>query len=116
MKSKEIKLHRFLLAEDPTEDLNRFTYIYSPPFLSLILIIPEDDVTVLLNKDNQKRPRKTFNYGIETFELVVLQNNVHVSEENISAEEFLNQAWQWYENYLRWEDKNIDEDQSAKFN
>lgn len=112
MKHFELKMPKFLLAEEPKEGYDSLSYIYSPHYLSLILIIPEDDLTVLLNEGNRQRPRKTFTYEFEPFEFVILQNNVLATggglSPEISEEEFLIQAWEWYENYLIWEDNNID--------
>lgn len=116
----ELKMPTFLLAEEPKGDMDRPTFIYSPPYLSLILIIPEDDITVLLNEENRQKPRKTFEYGHESFELVILQNNVLFTggqlAEEITEDEFLNRAWQWYADYLEWENKNIDESDKLNLN
>ncbi len=118
--NSELKLPMFLLAEDHTEPIDRFTYIYSPRYLSLILIIAEDFQTVLLNEENRKRPRKIFHYEGEVFEFVILQNNVlNVGGQlapEISEDQFLENAWVWYENYLKFEDQNIDEENNANLN
>lgn len=117
---KELKLPRFLLAEEPTELIDRNVFIYSPHYMSLVLIIPEDDMVVLLNEETRNRPRKTFQYQDETFELVLLQNNVlqtgGVLSPEITEEEFLNQAWNFWEQYMIWEDRNLDESENANFN
>ena len=117
---KEIKLPKFLLAEEPTEPNDRDIYIYSPPYLSLVLIIPEDEKTVLLNEEMRKKTRKTFAYEDETFELVIIQNNVEITGGNlapkITEDEFLNLAWKFWEDYLIWEDRNINENENSKFN
>lgn len=117
---KELTLPKFLLAENPTEDHNKFVYIYSPVYLSLILIVAEDIQTVVLNEEMMKQPRKTFQYEFETFEFIIIQNNVlmtggHLAPK-ISEIDFLNQAWDWWENYLKWEDDNLDESESSKLN
>lgn len=117
---KEIKLPKFLLAENPTEDHNKFVYIYSPVYMSLVLIVAEDRQTVVLNEEMMAKPRKTFKYQDETFELIMLQNNVLMTggqlAPKISEIEFLDLSWSWWENYLRWEDGNIDENESSKLN
>ena len=117
---KELILPHFLLAENPTEDENRFIYIYSPVYLSFILIISEDSQTVLLNEEMRRKPRKTFTYEDENFEFVILQNNVEMVggqlAPKISEEEFLNQAWKFWEDYLIREDRNIDESETSQFN
>ncbi|MCT4034892.1 hypothetical protein HZQ14_15825 [Elizabethkingia anophelis] len=116
----EIKLPKFLLSEEPTGDMNRFVYIYSPVYMSLILIVAEDSQTVILNDEYLSKPRKTFKYEYETFEFIIIQNNVKLTggqlAPEISEPEFLNQAWAWYEEYLKWEDNNIDNDSISKLN
>lgn len=108
-KYKEIIMPKFLLAEEPKG--GDFTFIYSPHYVSLILIVPEDDATVLLNAENRKRPHKSFNYKNETFEFIIVQNNLEaVGEMNgypITADKFLTDAWEWYSDYLRYEDEQI---------
>ena len=117
---KELKLPVFLLAEEPTAPNDREIYIYSPHYLSLIWIIPEDEITVLLNDETRKRPRKTYHYQTEVFELIIIQNNVlHTGgflSPEITEEEFLDKAWKFWENYLIWEDRNLDESETANFN
>ena len=117
---KELTLPHFLLAENTTEDHNRFIYIYSPVYLSFILIISEDSQTVLLNDEMRKKPRKIFTYEDESFEFVILQNNIEITGGQlapaITEEEFLNQAWKFWKDYLIWEDRNIDESENSKFN
>lgn len=44
-----------------------------------MLIIPEDVATVTLNKSNLKKPRETYQYENEVFELVLVQNNVEAT-------------------------------------
>ena len=114
----EIKMPRFLLAEEPQDRV--FKYIYSPHYLSLVLIIPEEIATVTLNKETIKKPRKTYRYGNEVFELVLVQNNVEATggamSPIISEIEFLDEAWKWYANYLKWEDSNIDNETRSNLN
>ena len=56
----------------------------------------------------------------EPFELVIIQNNVKITGGNLAPEitedEFLNLAWKFWEDYLIWEDKNIDKDINSKLN
>lgn len=118
MKIEEIKMPKFLLAEEPRERV--FKYIYSPHYLSLVLIIPEEIATVTLNKETIKKPRKTYRYGSEVFELVLVQNNVEATggamSPIISEADFLDEAWKWYADYLKWEDNNIDNETSSNLN
>lgn len=116
-KIAEIKMPKFLLAEEPQDRV--FHYIYSPHYLSLVLIIPEE-ITVTLNKNNLNKPRKTYRYGSEVFELVLVQNNVEATggamSPIISETEFLDKAWEWYADYLKWEDGNIDNETRSNLN
>ena len=73
-----------------------------------------------LNKKTIKKPRKTYQYGCEVFELVLVQNNVEATggamSPVISETEFLDEAWEWYAEYLRWEDNNIDNETKSNLN
>lgn len=116
----EIKLPKFLLATEPKKEYNGIEYIYSPSYLSLIMIIHENYTTSILNAENREKPRKSFEYNSEKFLFVIIQNNVistggHLAPE-ITEIEFLEQAYDWYKDYLIWEDKNIDEDINSKLN
>ncbi|REC57026.1 hypothetical protein DRF62_02385 [Chryseobacterium piscium] len=117
---KEIQLPVFLLAEEPTKPIDRDVFIYSPHYQSLVLIIPEDEKTVLLNEEMRKKPRKTFYYQDEVFELIVIQNNIlatgGILSPEISEEEFLNKAWKFWEEYVIWEDSNIDDSEISQLN
>lgn len=117
---KEIKLPQFLFAEDPTGSTDRDLYIYSPHHLSLVMVIPENDMTFLLNTENVSLKRKTYTYEDESFELIILQNNVLYAEGSLSPEisedNFLDLAWKFWENYLIWEDNNMDESEPSKLN
>lgn len=117
---KEIILPQFLLAEDPKGTADKTTFIYSPHYLSLVLIIPEDEKTFIPNEENRSRKRKTFFYNDESFELIILQNNVAYAggtlSPEISEDEFLDLAWKFWEDYLIWEDRNIDKSKSSKLN
>ena len=85
-----------------------------------MLIIPEEIATVTLNKNNLNKPRKTYHYESEVFELVLVQNNVEATggamSPVISETEFLDEAWEWYAEYLRWEDNNIDNETKSNLN
>ncbi|WP_374440508.1 hypothetical protein [Epilithonimonas sp.] len=117
---KEIKIPKFLLAEEPTKPNDRDIFIYSPHYLSLVLIIPENEKAVLWNDETRNKPRKIYQYEDESFELVIVQNNVlhtgGVLSSEITEEEFLNQAWKFWKEYLIWEDRNIDESQISELN
>ena len=116
----KIKLPKFLLAEEPKNEFNGIEFIYSPSYLSLIMIIHENYTTLILNAENREKPRKSFEYNSEKFLFVIVQNNVistggHLAPE-ITEIEFLELAYDWYKDYLIWEDKNINEDINSKLN
>jgi len=117
---KEIVLPQFLIAEDPAGPADREIFIYSPHYLSLVVVIPENDMTFLPNPENISKKRKTYTYKDESFELIIVQNNVLNTGGALSTEisegEFLDLAWKYWENYLVWEDNNIDESESSKLN
>lgn len=118
---KEITLPKFLLAEEPMENINRHVYIYSPHYMSLILVIEENSQITLMNYENEQKPQKLFIYSeFEQFRLVLIQNNVEatggVLSPIITTEQFLNEAWAWYEKYLKWEDKNINNQEKGRWN
>ncbi len=98
------------MAEEPQG--GDFHYIYSPHYLFLVLVIPEDTATVTLNKSNLKKPRKTYHYGNEVFKLVLIQNNVEATGGTmspiVSETDFLDEAWKWYADDLHWENNNTD--------
>ena len=93
----ELKMPKFLLAAEPSQMPSGFHYIYSPHYLSLVLIIRERTQQVILNNE--------YNYNDnEQFRLVVLQNNIQqtggILSPEISETQFLDEAWQWYINNL----------------
>lgn len=85
---------KFLLAEEPKG--GDFHYVYSPPYLSLVMIVPEETSVATNNIGNIKVPRKTYQYENETFDLIVVQNNVKVAGgvigRVVSEIEFLDEA------------------------
>ena len=103
----ELKMPKFLLALQPEPDQlpNGFHFIYSPHYLSLVLVIRERTQQVILNNELQSKPQKLYNYNDnEQFRLVVLQNNIQqtggILSPEISETQFLDEAWQWYINNL----------------
>ncbi|MFJ1492436.1 hypothetical protein [Capnocytophaga canis] len=121
MNIQEITLPKFLLAEEPMEDLNRFVYIYSPHYMSLIMVVEEYSQIMILNTENENKIQKLFQYsGKEQFRLILLQNNVEATggifSPVITTDEFLEEAWEWHRNYLVWEDNNIDNKEKGRWN
>lgn len=97
----ELEMPKFLLAIEPTQMPSGFYYIYSPHYLSLVLVIRERTQQVILNNELQSKPQKLYNYNDnEQFRLVVLQNNIQqtggILSPEISETQFLDEAWQWY--------------------
>ena len=116
----DLKLPKFLLAEEPTKEYIGVEWIYSPHYLSLIMVISEIDITPVLNEEKRRKSRKTFSYQDETFEFIIVQNNVAATGGELAPEitdaDFLQQAFDWYKAYLMWEDKNIDENETSILN
>ena len=99
---------KFLLAENPIVPNIDLTYIYSPHYMSLIMIIEENSEIVKLNDIYRAMPQQLFVYDeLEQFRFVVVQNNVistgGIYAPIISVEQFIEEAWQWYKAYLDWE-------------
>ena len=97
----ELKMPKFLLAIEPTQMPSGFHYIYSPHYLSLVLVIRERTQQVILNNELRSKPQKLYNYNDnEQFRLVVLQNNIQqtggILSPEISETQFLDEAWEWY--------------------
>lgn len=99
----ELKMPKFLLAIEPTQMPSGFHYIYSPHYLSLVLVIRERTQIVVLNDETLHRPQQLYTISdTEQFRLVILQNNVKITggelAPEISETQFLDEAWQWYSN------------------
>ena len=97
----ELKMPKFLLAAEPSQMPSGFHYIYSPHYLSLVLIIRERTQQVILNNELRNKPQKRYTYNDnEQFTLVVLQNNIQqvggILAPAISETQFLDEAWEWY--------------------
>ena len=99
---------KFLLACNPIVPNYDLTYIYSPHYMSLIMVIEENSEIVRLNDIYRAMPQQLFVYDeLEQFRFVVVQNNVistgGIYAPIISVEQFIEEAWQWYKAYLDWE-------------
>ena len=99
----ELKMPKFLLALQPEPEhlSNGFHFIYSPHYLSLILVIRERTQIVVLNDELLHRPQQLYTISdTEQFRLVILQNNVKITGGELALEisetQFLDEAWQWY--------------------
>lgn len=104
----EVIIPKFLLAENPIVPNIDLTYIYSPHYMSLIMVIEENSEIVHLNDTYRAMPQQLFVYDeLEQFRFVVIQNNVistgGIYAPIISVEQFIEEAWQWYKKYLDWE-------------
>ena len=103
----DVVIPKFLLAENPIVPNIDLTYIYSPHYMSLIIIIEENREIVSLNDEYMKMPQRLYVYdALEQFRLIVVQNNVistgGIYAPVISVEQFIEEAWQWYKSYLDW--------------
>mgnify|MGYP000440747421 FL=1 len=104
----DVVIPKFLLAENPILPNIDLTYIYSPHYMSLIMVIEENSEIVSLNDEYMKMPQQLYVYdALEQFRLIVVQNNVistgGIYAPVISVEQFIEEAWQWYKSYLDWE-------------
>ena len=104
----DVVIPKFLLAENPIVPNIDLTYIYSPHYMSLIMVIEENSEIVSLNDIYRAMPQQLFVYDkLEQFRFVVIQNNVMstggIYAPIISVEQFIEEAWQWYKAYLDWE-------------
>lgn len=122
----EISLPKFIHCENEpkTGDLihdNR-QFIYCPEYLSLIEIIPLDTYQIQYSMD---LPQKNFVYKSDKYEyeeeflVVLVQNNIeqvnqsreieHIQNKTqpLTSEQMLNDAWDYYLNYLKWEDQEL---------
>ncbi len=110
---KELKMPKFILGNEPTI-ANPFDYIYSPLYLSLVLVVEENSQITVLNDENLNRPQKLYVYdALEQYRFVLIQNNIEETggllAPEITPEQFLDEAWEWYRDYLVWEDKKMAE-------
>ena len=97
----ELKMPKFLLAAEPSQMPSGFHYIYSPHYLSLVLIIRERTQQIVLNRELKSKPQKLYIFNeYEKFNLIIIQNNVKITggelAPEISETQFLDEAWQWY--------------------
>lgn len=103
----DVVIPKFLLAENPIVPNIDLTYIYSPHYMSLIMVIEENSEIVSLNDECMKMPQRLYVYdALEQFRLIAVQNNVistgGIYAPVISVEQFIEEAWQWYKSYLDW--------------
>ena len=113
LQAVEIKVPTFLLADDPfgaNKPELYVQYIYSPPYLSLILVLCDYNKLVP-NEDIDKRPQKEYVFTLDafpmvkmTFRLIMFQNNIEQTAGEmapvITVEEFLDNAWEFYRKFL----------------
>lgn len=113
MKTNELKIPQFLLAELPIKDKSvndDRLWINATEWLSLIEAYCEEYVDFVFPADLvQKRYEYVNADGImENWVLVFVQNNVGFVDDKKDPLELLDDAWHWFELYLTWEDINLD--------
>ncbi|WNM19293.1 hypothetical protein [Flavobacterium capsici] len=111
MEKFDFKRPEFLFCEIPikngTQNDDRI-WIYSLESLSLIEFILVDDFVDFQFTGKQERFEYEDNEGyIENWFGVYVQNNCEATNNN--PDEILKKAWKFLEDYLRWEDTNIEE-------
>lgn len=99
IKVADVVIPKFLLAENPIVPNIDLTYIYSPHYMSLIMVIEENSEIVSLNDIYRAMPQQLFVYDkLEQFRFVVIQNNVNehggIYAPIISVEQFIEEAMQ----------------------
>jgi hypothetical protein len=107
MRAEELEIPKFLLCEQPIKannNLDHRAWIYCPTSLSLIEVIPEEDITVAINRKlvQKKFTFENSNLFPEEFTLVIVQDNCEMAE--INPYHLLQKAWEFYEEYLIWSD------------
>lgn len=113
MKSEELFVPEFLLAEIPIKDKSvndDRLFVYASKWLSLIEAHCEMDAIVVYPIEmTQKRYNYINSDGItEPWVLVFLQNNVNVIDESKDPFSVMDDAFHFLETYMTWEDINID--------
>lgn len=105
-----------ILPKTGNEIQDNRQFIYCPPWLSLIEVVPLDAFTAAWPKE---QPQKEYQHGNEEFLLVITQNNIEQVNamreveylqkglDKMTAETLLDQAWNYYQSYLTWEDEQI---------
>ena len=98
---EELILPEFLLAEYPIKDgsVNDLRSFIVHKGISLIEIIPNDEIITIVF---DSKTSKQYSFFDEDFTLVYHTNNVEYY--NIPPLDLLDKAWQWYREYLIWED------------
>lgn len=94
----------FLLCEIPVKDKSfndDRLWVYSRLSLSLIEFICLNDIEV----SNFQNTQKKFTFFDEQWIGVFVQNNCEPTDND--PNEILNQAWEFFRDYLAWEDVNI---------
>lgn len=109
MKTEDFNLPEFLLSID--DNYNERVFI-THKGLSLIEIIQEDLYEATLVFDG--KIKKQYEYGIEDYTLVYHTCNVEYFD--LKPLEVLDQAWDYFENFLKKEDRQMDEDNLSQLN
>lgn len=125
-KVTQIKLPDFIHCENEPKTgeflHDQRQFIYCPRYLSLIELIPIDEIQIHYP---EKLPYRNFSYYSERYEdeedwlLVMVQDNIEVvnsiteiermqsGTEPMTTERLIELAWEYYKNYLVWEDSQI---------
>lgn len=126
---QRVKLPDFIHCENEpkTGDFlhDQRQFIYCPKFLSLIELIPYDEIQILYPKG---MPQKQYFYTSKHFEnqeeylLVIVQNNIEAAnaileieylqtgQQKMTSENLLDACWEYYKKYLIWEDEQFEND------
>lgn len=104
--SIELRIPTFLLATSPYDISHTFHHIYSPIYMSFLLVFSDDDKDRMLDDDiHASHKRKEYMYNGKKYTLVFIQNNIKVAckwefNKKITEMQFLDYAWDWYKEFL----------------
>ncbi len=119
MRAVELFIPEFVLVEIPVKDGSMHDermWIYCPQALSMIEVISEFEIDAVLHSSLiQKRFKFTNSQGEEeSFTLGIVQNNCGLAE--VDPHDLLDRAWHFFNDYLVWEDSNIDDAELGAMN
>ncbi len=110
----DFRTPEFLLAEFPvktgTPNDNRLFIVHKG--VSLIEVISTIDFPEIFLDENTLF--REYSYGPEKYILAFHTNNAEFF--GLTGEELLDKSWNWFREYLEWEDRNIDRSDYSKNN
>lgn len=115
--TKKTTIPDFIFCENPIKNNDKLNnlrnWIYASKYLSLIEVIDNEALDIIYPMEI---PQKNYEYLDQNFTLVLVQNNIHFvndfqeleivkgEKEAMTDENLLDLAWDFYFEYLAWED------------